>query len=67
MGKLTILVATALTLALMLASVGTASADPCAGSCEGTPAGGPNTLAFAHADAHALDVLTDATERRGLR
>ena len=61
--KLAILVA----MAMMLASAGTASAAPCGGSCGGTPSGGPGAIAFDHADAHALEALTNITERRGLR
>ena len=62
-----VLVAMALMLAMMLASVGTASASPCGGPCAGTPSGGPGAIALDNADAHAIEALTAAMERRGLR
>jgi hypothetical protein len=65
--KLAVLVAMAMMLVMMLTSVGTASAAPCGISCEGTPSGGPGAIALDHADAHALEALTNVIERRGLR
>jgi hypothetical protein len=60
-------VAMAMMLAMMVASVGTASATPCGGSCEVTPSGGPGAIALDHANAHAIEALTNVIERRGLR
>jgi hypothetical protein len=65
--KLAILAAMAMMLVMMLTSVGTASADPCGTSCEGTPSGGPGAIALDNADAHALEALKNVIERRGLR
>jgi hypothetical protein len=67
MRKPTVLVAMAVMVAMMLVSVGTASAAPCSGSCEGTPSGGPGAIALDHANAHAIEALTNVIERRGLR
>jgi hypothetical protein len=65
--KLAVLVAMAMMLAMMLTSVGTASAAPCGTSCEGTSSGGPGAIALDHAAAPGLEALTNVIERRGLR
>ena len=65
--RLSVVVAIVVMLAMMLTSVGVASAAPCSGPCGETPSGGPNSVVFAHADAHALQALMNATERRGLK
>jgi hypothetical protein len=67
MRKPKVLVAMAVMLAMMGASVGTASATPCGTSCEVTPSGGPGAIALDHANAHAIEALTNVIERRGLR
>ena len=67
MRKPKVLVAMAVMLAMMVASVGTASATPCGTSCEVTPSGGPGAIALDHANAHAIEALTNVIERRGLR
>ena len=54
-------------MAMMLASVGMASAAPCQGSCEGTPSGGPGAIALDNAAAPGLEALKNVIERRGLR
>ena len=54
-------------MAMMLTSVGTASAAPCGTSCEGTPSGGPGAIALDNAAAPGLEALTNVIERRGLR
>ena len=54
-------------MAMMLTSVGMASADPCRGSCEGTPSGGPGAIALDNAAAPGLEALKNVIERRGLR
>jgi hypothetical protein len=61
--KLAVLV----TMAMMLTSVGMASAAPCGGSCEGKPSGGPNVFALDNAAAPGLEALKNVIERRGLR
>ena len=65
--KLAVLVTMAMMLAMMLTSVGIASAAPCGGSCEGKPSGGPNVFALDNAAAPGLEALKNVIERRGLR
>jgi len=65
--KLAVLAAMAMMLAMMLTSVGMASAAPCGGSCEGRPSGGPNVFALDNAAAPGLEALKNVIERRGLR
>ncbi len=65
--KLAVLVTMAMMLAMMLTSVGMASAAPCGGSCEGKPSGGPNVFALDNAAAPGLEALKNVIERRGLR
>ena len=66
--KLAVLAAMAMMLVMiMLTSVGTASAAPCGGSCEGTPSGGPGAIALDNAAAPGLEALKNVIERRGLR
>ena len=64
--KLAVLAAMAMMLAMMLTSVGMASAAPCGGSCEG-PSGGPGAIALDNAAAPGLEALKNVLERRGLR
>ena len=67
MRKPKMLVAMAAMVAMMLASVGTASASPRGAACGGTPSGGPGAIALDKADAHAIEALSAVMERRGLR